>query len=141
MSIRRLVSLTLAAALGLGAPAVQGQDRAELTAMAERITAQSDALASLWPGYWPQQQPFILYAPDTGAVFGGAASPQGITYQPGALAGANFGFVMDFPSGVDNTIMLEVTGPDVGRGPLDELFLSSAEAKLGTVVHLGGGNF
>ncbi|MBU2167931.1 MAG: hypothetical protein KKF88_08845 [Alphaproteobacteria bacterium] len=80
--------------------------------MAERITAQSDALASLWPGYWPQQQPFILYAPDTGAVFGGAASPQGITYQPGALAGANFGFVMDFPSGVDNTIMLEVTGPD-----------------------------
>jgi len=112
MNLRQLVPLTLAAALGLGAPAVQGQDRAELTAMAERIAARSDDLSQLWPGYWPGEQPFILYAPATGAVFGGAASPQGITFQPGPLAGANFGFVMDFPSGVDNTIMGEVRGPD-----------------------------
>lgn len=112
MKRRWLVALTLTAALGMGVPAAQGQDRAELTAMAERVVARSDDLSQLWPGYWPQQQPFILYAPGTGAVFGGAVSPGGISFQPGALAGANFGFVMDFPSGIPNTIMYEVGQSD-----------------------------
>lgn len=112
MSPRWVAALALSSALGLGVATAHGQDRAELTAMAERIAAQSDALSQLWPGYWPPEQPFVLYAPGTGAVFGGAASSGAVSFQPGPLAGANFGFVMDFPSGVDNTIMVEITGSD-----------------------------
>ncbi len=81
-------------------------------AMAERVVDHSDDLSRLWPGFWPPEQPFILYAPRTGAVFAGAASPEGPSFRAGPLEGADFRFSMDFPTGAPNTMMVEVGGPD-----------------------------
>lgn len=84
------------------APAV---DQTELTALASRVLAHSDELARLWPGYWPRGQAFILYAPEVGAVFGGAAAPDGLTFKPGRLPGVNGAYEIDYPSSAPNTIL------------------------------------
>jgi hypothetical protein len=87
--------------------------------MAQRVVDRSEALAQVWPGYWPPEQPFILYAPETGAVFAGAAAPQGLSFRPGPLEGANFSYVLDYPLGPPNTVLFEVDSPD---DALDTLF-------------------
>lgn len=81
-------------------------------AQAERVEHHADALSRLWPGYWPKDQPFILYAPDIGAVFGGHRLPGTPRFRPGRLEGAEFHFVLDYPSGVPNTVLLQPDGPD-----------------------------
>lgn len=106
------IGLAISAILVLGAPAAHGQDRAELVGMAERLEAYADQLSRVWPGYWPPDQPYILYAPDTGAVFGGAASPQGPSFRPGPLAGVTSTFATDFPTGAPDTVLLTLSGRD-----------------------------
>jgi len=87
-------------------------DQDALMAQAERVERHADALSLLWPGYWPKDQPFILYAPDIGAVFGGERLPGTPRFRPGRLEGAEFHFVLDYPSGVPNTVLLRPDGPD-----------------------------
>jgi len=87
-------------------------DQAALTAQAERVERHADALSRLWPGYWPQTQPFILYAPNVGAVFGGDRLPDTPRFRPGRLEGAEFHFVLDYPSGRPDTVLLRPDGPD-----------------------------
>lgn len=83
-----------------------------LLAQAERVESHAEALSRLWPGYWPENQPFILYAPDIGAVFGGTRLPDTPRFRPGLLEGAEFHFVTDYPSGVADTILLRPDSPD-----------------------------
>lgn len=106
---------------GLGAfyaSAVQAQtpapslDRDGLLAQAERVEAHTAALGRLWPGYWPETQAFILYAPEAGAVFGGDRLPDAPRFKPGPLDGAEFHFVLDYPSGRPDTVLLRPDGPD-----------------------------
>jgi len=87
-------------------------DQDALVAQAERVERHADALSRLWPGYWPKGQPFILYAPDIGAVFGGARLPDTPRFRPGRLEGAEFHFVLDYPSGVPDTVLLRPDGAD-----------------------------
>ncbi|QBQ47595.1 hypothetical protein [Brevundimonas naejangsanensis] len=87
-------------------------DQDALIAQAERVERHADALSRLWPGYWPKDQPFILYAPDIGAVFGGARRPGTPRFRPGRLEGAEFHFVLDYPSGVPDTVLLRPDGAD-----------------------------
>lgn len=87
-------------------------DQNALTAQAERVERHAEALSRLWPGYWPQTQPFILYAPDIGAVFGGDRLPGTPRFRPGRLEGAEFHFVLDYPSGRPDTVLLRPDGPD-----------------------------
>src|SRR5690606_4147256 len=102
----------LAASAVWAQPLSPGLDQDALMAQAERVERHADALSLLWPGYWPQDQPFILYAPDIGAVFGGERLPGTPRFRPGRLEGAEFHFVLDYPSGVPNTVLLRPDGPD-----------------------------
>lgn len=83
-------------------PAARLQDRAR------QIEAEQDALSRIWPGYWPSDQPFVLYLPDTGAVSGGAAAADQPEFRPGPLEGVRFAYVLDYPSGAPNTVLLRL---------------------------------
>lgn len=60
----------------IGAPAIAAGavepartlDRDALLALATRLVDAAPRLAKIWPGYWPQEQPFIIYVPGQGAV-------------------------------------------------------------------------
>ncbi|MBA4000482.1 hypothetical protein [Brevundimonas sp.] len=140
----RLAALSVVAltALMLGTSPVVAQATAdELTAMAQRVVDRSEALGEVWPGYWPPDQPFILYAPDTGAVFAGAASPQGPSFRPGPLEGATFSYVLNYPFGPPNTVLLEVDSPE---DDLDTLFheqFHDFQTDAFTWVGEGGGEY
>lgn len=84
----------------------------DLMAMARRIDARSSMLSSLWPGYWPPGQGYVLYERGVGAVFGGGAADAGPEFRPGDLANVRFGFVLDYAGGPPNTVLFEVSGPD-----------------------------
>lgn len=43
-------------------------DRPSLLSLAARIVDAAPRLATIWPGYWPPQQPFIMYVPAKGAL-------------------------------------------------------------------------
>ncbi|RZJ27690.1 MAG: hypothetical protein EON85_10670 [Brevundimonas sp.] len=79
---------------------------------ARQIEAHGEALAQVWPGYWPADQPFVLYLPGTGAVFGGKASPEGPEFRPGPMEDVRFAYVLDYPSGVNDTVLLRLTAAD-----------------------------
>ncbi|KAK0358989.1 hypothetical protein LTR94_033102, partial [Friedmanniomyces endolithicus] len=46
------------------------------------------------------------------AVFGGARLPDTPRFRPGRLEGAEFHFVLDYPSGVPDTVLLRPDGAD-----------------------------
>lgn len=101
----------------LATAALAGQARAQaspeqLTALAQVVVELNAPLSEIWPGYWPDGQSFILHAPETGAVFAGAASLEEPRFRPGRLPGAEAAYVIDYPSGVPNTILLNVRGSD-----------------------------
>lgn len=111
--MRGVLGVILALGVALTPLAARAQvSEEDLTAMAERVVSHGQALSTLWPGFWPPDQPFVLYAPDVGAVFSGAASPEGPSFRPGPLENATFHFVLNFPSGAPNTVLLEVTDRD-----------------------------
>lgn len=101
------------AALVLTTQQVVADPAAEaLLERARVIEARGEALSQIWPGYWPPDQPFILYLPETGAVFAGATSPEGARFRPGPLDDVRFTYVLDYPSGVDNTALLRLRTVD-----------------------------
>ena len=96
-----------------GTGAAGAQSTADtLTAQARGVLAHETALSRLWPGYWPEGQAFILHDPAVGAVFAAGASPQGPSFRPGPLAGADAVFQLDYPSGAPNTVAYRVAGPE-----------------------------
>ncbi len=84
--------------------------RRDLEDAAARVLAQQEALSRVWPGFWPEGQPFIIHHPGTGAVFAGDAAPAGLEFRPGALPGAGSSYELDYPSGVPNTVALKYDG-------------------------------
>lgn len=116
------MSLLSGALLVLAASAPQTADdpAAILAERARAVEAQGDALARIWPGYWPPDQPFILYLPGTGAAYGGEAARNGRRFRPGEMEDVRFTFVLDYPGRADNTILLR---------------LDSAEEELSTLFH------
>lgn len=43
-------------------------DRDAMLALAARLVDAAPGLAKIWPGYWPAEQPFIIYVPGQGAL-------------------------------------------------------------------------
>ena len=105
--------LTVVLALAVAAPtAAQDVTRETLVSAAERIDEREDELSRLWPGFWPDGQPFILHHPDVGAVYGGDAAGDGPEFRSGPLSGALSAFDLDYPSGAPNTVALKFSTPD-----------------------------
>lgn len=98
--------------LALTTPQVAADPATVLLDSARRIETQGEALSRIWPGYWPADQPFVLYLPESGAAFGGRASTDGASFRAGALDDVRFAFVLDYPSGVDNTVLLRLKTTD-----------------------------
>lgn len=110
---RPFLSCFLASAVMLPTMAISAtqddEPAVELTAKASSILAQSTALAEIWPGYWPEDQGFILYDPAHGAVFVGAnGQPRNVDYRAGVLPGADTTFVFDYPAGTPNMMLITV---------------------------------
>ena len=101
-------------ALALVAPTsavshVETNPVADLDEKAGQILAQSDGLARIWPGYWPEGQGFILYDPTHGAVLVGANGQlRTIEYRAGELPGADAAYVFDYPAGTPNMILVRI---------------------------------
>lgn len=102
-------------ALALVAPSITAshpgtKDSAtDLRSKASLILDHSKTLARIWPGYWPEEQGFVLYDPAHGAVLVGAEGrPRNITYRVGELPGAETTFVFDYPAGTPNMMMMAV---------------------------------
>lgn len=110
-----LLALALTAQQAVADPAAE-----VLLERARAVEAQGEALAQIWPGYWPEDQPFILYLPGTGAAYGGDAVRRGVRFRPGAMDDVRFAFVLNYPSGVDDTVLLR---------------LETADEKLDTLFH------
>ena len=128
MSNRISISL-LALALALPSVATSnpgnGDAASELRTKASVILDHSNALAEIWPGYWPEDQGFILYDPTHGAVLVGAEQrPRNITYRAGELPGAHAKFVFDYPAGAPNMMMMTVKEdwPDAAETLFHEQF-------------------
>ncbi len=82
---------------------------ADLRSKASLILDHSGELSRIWPGYWPENQGFILYDPSSGAVLVGAdGQPRNVTYRDGKLPGADSDFVFDYPAGTPNMMMMTV---------------------------------
>jgi hypothetical protein len=94
-----------------------------MVAIAGRIAEAGPRLATVWPGYWPDGQPFIIYVPAEGALLvSGGERPQ--FFQPlrspdpgdtlrgrafwhdGRLADVERPFVTDYPIGQGKTAIL-----------------------------------
>lgn len=101
----------IAAGLLTASPATADPvSRQDLEVAAVRVLSHQAALSRIWPGFWPDGQPFILHHPETGAVFAGAAAPGGPEFRPGPLPGADAGYELDYPSGVPDTVALKYEG-------------------------------
>ena len=107
--LRRLLALALVAPLISASPPETKNPATDLRTKASLILDHSPALSRIWPGYWPQEQGFILYDPASGAVLVGAEGhPRDITYRAGKLPGADTTFVYDYPAGTPNMMMMTV---------------------------------
>lgn len=106
----RLAVVVGAGLLAASPASADPTSRRDLEAAVARIIAHQDALSRLWPGFWPEGQPFIIHHPETGAVFAGDAAPEGPEFRPGALPGAVSSYELDYPSGVVNTVALKYDG-------------------------------
>jgi hypothetical protein len=107
--MKRLAGVVLGIALtGAGPAKAQEVTRDSLVAAAEQVAAHQAELARIWPGFWPEGQPFILHNPGAGAVLGGSLAPDAPEFRPGPLRGARAGFELDYPSGAPNTVVLRV---------------------------------
>lgn len=122
---RSVLGCLFALAFVLPSTAISGprndDPAADLRAKANQILAHSEALARIWPGYWPEEQGFILYDPAHGAVLVGAEGrPRSVDYRAGELPGAGTTFVFDYPAGTPN--MMLITVRDDWADALDTLF-------------------
>lgn len=107
--LSRLLALALMVPLITASNPGTQDSATDLRSKASLILNHSKALARIWPGYWPQEQGFILYDPAHGAVLVGAEGhPRDITYRAGKLPGADTKFVFDYPAGTPNMMMMTV---------------------------------
>jgi hypothetical protein len=114
--------------------------RADLVSTAAKIARHSRQLSQIWPGYWPQEQAFIINVAGMGALLvSPGAKPPGFEpmadaelppeikgrafFHPGTLAGAERPFVIGYPIGEGRTAMLvNATAADADR-------------TIGTILH------
>lgn len=107
--LSRLLFLALVAPLITASHPGTKDSATDLRTEASLILDHSKALARIWPGYWPEEQGFILYDPGHGAVLVGAEGhPRDITYRSGKLPEADSTFVYDYPAGTPNMMMMTV---------------------------------
>ncbi|HYD14420.1 MAG TPA: hypothetical protein VEC11_16360 [Allosphingosinicella sp.] len=117
--------------------------------LAARIQSRSHALAAIWPGYWPEDQAFILYDPEAGAllVSPGAhpasyaplreadvpASLRGrLFFHRGRLPGMRRPFDIDLPIGDGRTaVIVDVSSEDILTLLFHEQFHSFQLAAFG----------
>lgn len=114
-----LIGLLLLATAGTLSPATAQDAGARLLERAAEIERRGPALAEIWPGYWPPGQPFVIYLPGVGAAFGGSLGEDGPVFRPGALDDVRFAYVIDYASGVENTILQRI---ETVEESLDTLF-------------------
>lgn len=111
--MKAVAPLMVVLALGAsGTAAAQDVTRDILVSLVERISEREAELSQLWPGFWPDGQPFILHNPEVGSVFAGDAAPAAPEFRSGALPGALSAFELDYPSGAPNTVALRISKPD-----------------------------
>ena len=121
-----------------GGPDAAGKKQ-QMVSAAARIRAASAELSRLWPGYWPEDQAFIIQAPGEGALLvSSAPAPAGLEplpgtelppplqgvawYRPGTLPGSARPFTMDYPIGQ-------------ARGAMLVNFSGGVEQLIGTLLH------
>lgn len=81
-----------------------------LIEMSARIVANGEALAEIWPGFWPEDQPFLLYIPGHAATLVFDAEPPPRFVAPGALPSELRGRLYVYPGtppGLAGTYVLE----------------------------------
>lgn len=142
---RVALAIFLIAALHLSSqvasPATAAQDvrqtetlsRETAISIAARIVEAAPQLAKIWPGYWPPEQPFIIYLPGAGALLVSAGErpdsfqPLQDTDLPDPLVGRAFWhsgslpdvgrpFVIDYPIASERTgILVNAAEADAKR--------------------------
>lgn len=141
-----ITAVLLACVPGAGAAAPAEAVRPEpagkkqqMLSAAARIRAASAELSRLWPGYWPEDQAFIIQAPGEGALLvSSAPAPAGFGplpgtelppplqglawFRPGTLPGSARPFTMDYPIGQ-------------ARGAMLVNFSGDVPQVIGTIVH------
>lgn len=98
-------------------------DRDALLTLAGSLLDAAPRLAKIWPGYWPPEQPFILYVPGEGALLISTGEKPS-SFQPlaaagipdrlkgrafwhgGALPDVRRPFITDYPIGPGKTAIL-----------------------------------
>lgn len=97
-------------------------------ALAARIARAAPQLSSIWPGYWPQEQAFIIHVKDQGAVLvspgeppagflpiSGSELPPELAgrafYHEGTMPSATRPFILDYPIGNGRTGVLVNADP------------------------------
>jgi hypothetical protein len=106
--------------------------RNEMISTAAQIVRSSDSLSRIWPGYWPEDQAFIIHADGVGALLiSPGARPASFEPMPdpalpeelkgrayfheGTLGGASRPFVIGYPIGDGKTALLANREPDPMR--------------------------
>jgi hypothetical protein len=101
----------------------QPASREAMLAVAAEIVGAAPRLATIWPGYWPPDQPFIIYVPSRGALListgerPASFQPLPIAGLPDALKGRAFWhngslpdvrrpFIVGYPIGSGKTAIL-----------------------------------
>lgn len=93
-------------------------DRDALVGLAARLVDAAPRLAQIWPGYWPPDQPFIVYVPGQGALLI-SAGERPSSFQP--LTGPDIprqlkGRVFWHAGGLPDVRRPFVTGYPIGTG-------------------------
>lgn len=108
--MRKVIACLAAAFLAAPSGSAAGTDVAtRLLERAAEIERHGAALAEIWPGYWPPGQPFVLYLPEVGAVFGGRVGEDGPVFRTGPLPDVRSAYVIDYASGTEDTILQRLT--------------------------------
>lgn len=96
--------------LATGATAMAAGDLAsDLKSKAQSILDKSPELSAVWPGYWPESQGFVLYHEGQGAILVGAdGQSRTMTYRTGELPDAHDRYVLDYPGGAPNMILVKI---------------------------------
>lgn len=139
-----LSALVLSPSIAQPGPAIAVEsettlDRAGLVALAVRLVDAAPRLAEIWPGYWPPDQPFIIYVPGQGALLvstgarpasfkplAGPAIPRRLAgrafWHEGNLADVRRPFVTGYPIGPGSAAIL-VDATELGEEKIATLLL------------------
>jgi hypothetical protein len=107
-----------------------GVPAADMLRLAAEVRAVGRKLSSVWPGYWPRNQAFIIYTPGEGALlisdepgpqsfrpFAEPGLPKGLRgrawYHEGDLGGSIPPFVLGYPLGNGRTALLVRAAPEM----------------------------